>query len=112
MPPCRSYRNLIVLDEFDLFFAKYDDCLTSKQLQEAKKCAKPFKAAYNDLISQWIAAADSLKRGYRAAVKAAAVARGTGSDKKKKTGGLWEKVVVFKLVCLGRAQVEQMNWAT
>jgi hypothetical protein len=70
-PPCRSYRNLICLSEFEEFFDRIRVAQTANELKLIRETMKPFKAAYNDLVGQCRNANSGLTRALEAAKKSA-----------------------------------------
>ena len=70
-PPCRSYRNLICLSEFEEFFARIRVAQTANELKLIREEMKPFKTAYNDLVGQSRNANLGLTRALEAAKKSA-----------------------------------------
>ncbi|CAK0826858.1 unnamed protein product, partial [Prorocentrum cordatum] len=60
-PPCRSYRSLIVVSEFDQYTAKIEQAESKEALVAISTSMKPFKAAYVDLLAMAKAAVTRLK---------------------------------------------------
>lgn len=60
-PPCRSYRALICLFEFDEYTGKLEVCDSRKELAAVQSSVRPFKSAYTDLLAMAKAAQTRLK---------------------------------------------------
>ena len=69
MPPCRSYRQLITLSEFDKYFDEFDSAESKKELAASKKNLSAFKRAQNDLMVQADLAHTALVKGAKPAIK-------------------------------------------
>lgn len=65
-PPCRSYRNLITIDEVQVFFEKIEEANAPGDISAVKTEVKPFKLAMNDLIQTTRASLTSLKAAMKA----------------------------------------------
>ncbi len=66
-PPCRSFRSLITLNEFDPYFAKLESASVEADLKSVAESVKPFKAALNDLLTMTRNASTALRNGVRQA---------------------------------------------
>lgn len=60
-PPCRSYRYLLCLSEFEQLEEKLHKARSKEEISAAFAFYKPFKSAYTDLTSMARAAANRLK---------------------------------------------------
>lgn len=104
-PPCRSYRNLLVLSEYDELEKRLVAAKSKDDLATALAFYKPFKAAYSELITMAKGAATRLtvsveKMTEVAAEETASVARSQGRRKKDKAGAqakhsIWEAFGTF-----------------
>ena len=83
MPPCRSYRNLISLVDFDEFFDKFELAATPADLTSIKAEVKPFKGALNDLIQTSRAAVTAMKSAMKAGIKQ----KGADDQEARKSSG-------------------------
>ena len=68
-PPCRSYKNLITLNDYDSHFAALEKAKSPDMLTQSIENLKPFKSALNELVTLSRGALLSLERALRAAAK-------------------------------------------
>ncbi|CAK0874664.1 unnamed protein product [Prorocentrum cordatum] len=66
-PPCRSYRSLIVLHEYQPYWEKLKLAESEADLKQVAEEVKPFKIALNDLISMTRNATNTLKNALKQA---------------------------------------------
>ena len=85
-PPCRSYKSLIVLDQFRDCFPLIEAATSKDDIAQALAGLKAYKAAYIDLNAMCKAAANRLKNTVEAAKKKADAEKSNASSVGAKRG--------------------------
>jgi hypothetical protein len=85
-PPCRSFRSLILMDEFDTYGAKIREAKSKSDIAEVQNSLKPFRGAAKDLLSMCKAAVTRLENAKKSVIKSQDEAKGDTRPSNPKRG--------------------------